>query len=197
MKRNLIIILASLLSLNFLISCVATSVVEDINNTAIGSGVSGGSKSEYLKMGIMAIVIRNSVPNITLLADSIEVCNVLISNPNEEYAKKGSIKLYSNGDIALPVQEFTPWAPIALPSGTSGSYIKMHGKLLSYLENGAPLPLFEGVMYTPLHGTIYENLTTEITIELYDNSPLYCIIDGKLEKALVPIDFEIGVKEWE
>lgn len=197
MKLKLVIILASLLSLNSLVSCVATSVVEEINETAAYDTASAESKSEGLKMGRLAIAIAGNTPNVTLLADSIEICNILTGNSTERYTEKGNIKLSANGDCPLPVQTFTPWTPPALPSGNSGAYIKIHGELISYLENGAPLPLFEGAMYTPLEGSIQENLTTKTTVELYDNCPLYCIIDGKLEKAMIPINFDVNLEEWE
>lgn len=196
MKQRLVIILTSLLSFNFLGSCVATSVLEEINGTAADEIISATSKSEGLKMGSLAIKIANNAPNATLLTDSIEVCNILICNPTEGDTGKGSIKLSGNGDCALPVQTFTAWAPPALPSVNSGTYAKLHGKLLTYLEDGTPFPLYDGAMYTPLEGSIQENLTTETTVEIYDNCPLYCITDGKLEKALASIGFQISVEEW-
>lgn len=66
------------------------------------------------------------------------------------------------------------------------------GNLTLQIKNNAP-----NVMYAPLSGTITANRNNILLIELYPNSPLYCLTNNQMTKVLQTIQFTVSVEEWQ
>lgn len=204
MKTRMQFILPIFLLTTSLTSCITSSVVDEIDETTQNYTPLQESKSEETGIGKLVINIKNTAQNTTLQIDSLEIYNIRSSQGNKglPIGITAPIKLEYGSAIqspalALPEQTITPWAPPALPENSTGAYLKIYGKLHSYIEDGQPFPLHEGAMYTPLSGKITEGNTREIQITLHDNCPIYCIIAGNPEKVLKSISFAPHVVGWE
>lgn len=196
MKKLFIYLLTITLTSPILQSCVMTTIkseIEDTVNTAPGNLK---IKSEELKYGYLTLQINNTAENTILQIDSLEICNIQVPDNETGLARKGNIMLDSTA-AKLPVQTFRPWEPNTLPQHSSKMYIKIYGQMLTFLLDGTPLPLYTGPMYLSFNATITENTTTTISLNLYPGCPLYCQINGQMEKVLQPINFDATVNGWD
>ena len=189
-------IMAIMICTGVLESCVISSVVEDIDETIDKMVLAEGSKSYEMKEGYLSIHIYNNADNTLLEVDSIEICNVLVRDEMYDGVKRGNIVL-DNPKQKLLVQTFKPWNPIETPQNSKDMYVKIYGSIYSYIGNQKQYLICSGPMYFTFKGEITENQTTEINFELYDNCPLYCQVNGKMEKALQSISFSVSVEDWE
>ncbi len=176
-------------------SCIMNTVKNGIE-TAVQDSNAVNIKSQQIHEGYLKLHIHNIAENTLLQIDSMEICNILIKDKTGMEITMGNLALDS-GTTKLPAQTFTPWNRITLPHNSTGMYITLHGTMSSYLPNGTLFPLYSRQMYLTFPGTISEGQTTEITIQIYDNCPLYCITNGKLTKVLQSISFEVSIDDWE
>lgn len=209
-------ILAAALCTSIMQSCIMSTIVEDINQTAGNKETPLNSKTNTLHTSYLILQIQNNAPNTTLHADSMEICNILLPGETAPEPLRGNIALaftpdssgqncihlpYGTSSTAspatLPAQTLTPWNPTELPHTSPGTHLKIHGKICTYLPDNTPMPLYEGVMYVPLPGTITANRNNILLIELYPNCPLYCITNGKTAKVLQTIQFSVSVENWQ
>ena len=184
-----------------LTSCIASTTVEEINNTVNTSNAPITLKSDEIKQGTLVISIQNNADNTLLTIDSLTLCNVLTPNKTGGKPKRGNITIFPQEEtfppIQLPTQTITPWTANQLPRPGSGAYITIHGKLHTNTSTNTPYLLYQGAMYTPFSTTISEATTTTATITLYPNCPLYIIHNGTLLKILQEITFMPFVWDWE
>lgn len=191
-----------------LASCVMTTTVEEINEAVERNGSCINSKSNEISKGQFSILLKNNANNTCLQIDSLEICNILQEDTTTNSLVKGKKTIYINSQIefgklactstaTLPIQTFTPWTPETLPQNSNNTYGKICGKIYTYLTDGTPILLTEGPLYFPLQGKITSNTLTTTEFEITDNCPLYYELDGKMEKAINAINFEITVNDWQ
>ena len=173
-------------------SCIVTTTIKEIEQTI----TTKESDPAYTNMGYISITLQNNAEGTLLLLDSIELCNISVITGNGNI-KKGNAKIQENSPLVLPEQTFSPWNPAVLPSGSLNSYIKIHGKLYTYLADGKTMLHCSGPMYSPLQGHINPGKNTNITIEMYDNCPIYFENNGVMAKALQAIGFDASIVDWE
>ena len=173
-------------------SCITSTTIEEIEKPF----TTKESDPAYTNMGYISITLQNNAKGTLLLLDSIELCNISVITGNGNI-KKGNAKIQENSLLVLPEQTFSPWNPAVLPSGSLNSYIKIHGKLYTYLADGKTMLLCSGPMYTPLQGHINPGKSTNTTIEMYDNCPIYFENNGVMTKALQAIGFDVSIVDWE
>ena len=183
-----------------------TTVVNEINET-----VTVKSQSNDNKKGKLTLQISNNASNTTLLIDSIEICNILVTDKTSGTPKKGKATILRSiettqlnfGDkiltpeTGLPEQKFTPWSPDTLPQNTNNMYITIHGQLYTYIADNSPFLLYSGKMYCSFTGGIIPQNTINYELKLYDNCPIYYETNGTMEKVLKSISFNITIDEWE
>ena len=191
-----------------LASCVMTTTVEEINEAVERNGSCINSKSNEISKGQFSILLKNNANNTCLQIDSIQICNIHVADSATNTIVKGNKTIYINSQIefgklactstaTLPIQIFTPWTPETLPQNSNNTYGKIRGRIYTYLSDGTPIILTEGPLYFPLQGKIISNALTTTEIELADNCPLYYELDGKMEKALNTINFNVTVDDWQ
>lgn len=209
-------ILAAALCTGIMQSCIISTVAEGIEETVGKKENALYSKSNNMGTGCITLQIQNNAPNTTLHADSVEICNILLPEKTAPEPLRGNIALAFTPDSSgqncthlpygscatfpsatLPAQALIPWSTAELPHTSTGTYLKIHGKICTYLPDSTTMPLYEGTMYTPLAGTLTANQTSIIHIELYPNCPLYCITNGKTAKVLQTIQFSVSVENWQ
>ena len=182
-------------------SCIATTTIKEIEQT-----INTKETFQSPNMGYISITLRNNAEGTLLLLDSIELCNIKPANgtaPNTTITRhQPALELtysttYTSAATPLPVQKFTPWTPDNLPEESPTAYIKIHGKLYTYLADGKTMLHCSGPMYTPLQGHINPGKSTNIIMEMYDNCPIYCQTDSTMTKILRSINFDIDIEDWE
>ena len=204
-------IIALLLAACTLESCIMTEIVEDVNEVTEKSGGNLSSKANEVHKGGFSILLVNAANNTCLEIDSLQICNILV----EDYVTgsitrgKKTIEIASEDTLIefggqantstehLPVQTFTPWTPETLPQNSNNTYLKIYGKIYTYLADSTPLLLAKGPLYAPLSGKITPNNLSITELEMADNCPLYYETNGKMEKALNTINFEVTVNDWQ
>lgn len=210
MKRIYRYIPLTVLNLFLLGSCVVESVVEEVDHAVGARQEAVGSKAVKPGEGYLALRINNEAENTCLQIDSLEICNVLVPGEAGGQAEEGNVMIYRDVDgylcnygsfltgnsARLCVQTFTPWSPETLPEAGDGMYVKIYGKMYTYIAGGTLFPLYEGPMYFTFNGSIAENYTTEVKFDIYDNCPLYCEAGGKMTKVLQSISFDVNVEDW-
>lgn len=183
-------------------SCIASTTVEEIDETINTKE----TITTPTNMGLITITLQNNAEGTLLLLDSIQLCNIKTENANintitiskhQPAMKLSNNSSFSTTEINLPSQKFIPWAPDKLPEESKTAYIKICGKLYTYLTTGETLLHCTGPMYTPLQGLIHPKRNTTIKIEIYDNCPIYCQSDSTLYKILIPVNFDVSIDEWE
>ena len=184
-------------------SCIATTTIKEIEQTI----TTKESDRAYTNMGYISITLQNNAEGTLLLLDSIELCNIKPANgtatPNTTITMhQPALELtysttYTSAATPLPAQKFIPWTPDNLPEESTTAYIKIHGKLYTYLADGKTMLLCSGPMYTPLQGHINPGKSTNTTIEMYDNCPIYFENNGVMTKALQAIGFDVSIVDWE
>ncbi len=209
--KNIIIKLATLIfSIPILGSCVMTSTVSEIDDIVGKTENSITTKSDKLKKGTLVLEISNTANNTSLMIDSIQICNIRIEGHSTGEVRTGnqtlpssnnSLQINYNETIITPgikvlEQTFTPWNETDHPNNTKKMYVAIYGKLITYITDNKPFTLFEGTMYFTFDGSITANETKQVKFELYNNCPLYCSINGKIEKVLSQIGFSVTVNEW-
>ena len=187
-----LISLATMAIIAMATSCIATTTIKEIEQTI----TTKESDPAYTNMGYISITLQNNAEGTLLLLDSIELCNISVITGNGNI-KKGNAKIQENSLLVLPEQTFSPWNPAVLPSGSLNSYIKIHGKLYTYLADGKTMLHCSGPMYTPLQGHINPGKNTNTTIEIYDNCLIYYLTDSTMTKILRSINFDIDIEDWE
>ena len=176
-------------------------------NEVVENNTTNSKSSEY-RVGDLELQIYNNVNNIFLQIDSMDICNVLITDSATNTLVKGNKSLQINSQIEfgqhectsteiLPVQTFTPWSSETLPQNSNNTYGKIHGRIYTFLVDGSSLLLTEGPLYFPITGKITSNALTTIEFELADNCPIYYENNGKIENAIKSINFEVTVQDWE
>ncbi len=195
MQTSLLILSGMLLQ-----SCIMTTVVKEIENTVNSQEQHYTTKGETHKEGLLTIQIQNNAENTMLQIDSMELTNAgsitLTSTPLQlHYGTNTSITHNCNTDTSITHNCNT---------SISTQEIKIHGTLHSYLLNNETYPIYSGTMYYPVSSTIpaatsdtNNTPTTQITISIHPNCPLYAIINGKKEKVLHSITFTATVVDWE
>lgn len=172
-----------------------SSVVENVDE-AVNEKAAANSKSEVLKEGYLSVKITNIAPNTSLQIDSMEIWNILVKNEVNGLATGRNVKLNSTA-TKLAVQKFQPWIPDVLPENSTGMYVKIYGKMYTFLADNRPFELCSGPMYFTFSGSVLEDRTTDIKFEVHDNCPLFCEVGGKMVKVLQSISFEVSVEDWE
>ena len=198
-----LISLATMAIIAMATSCIATTTIKEIEQTI----TTKESDPAYTNMGYISITLQNNAEGTLLLLDSIELCNIKPANgtstPNTTITRhQPALELtysttYTSAATPLPVQKFIPWTPDNLPEESTTAYIKIHGKLYTYLADGKTMLHCSGPMYTPLQGHINPGKSTNTTIEIYDNCPIYCQTDSTMTKILRSINFDIDIEDWE
>lgn len=186
--------ISAIFCLSIMESCVMTSVVDNINDV-VNDKITGKSKSEELKEGYLSVKISNIASNTSLQIDSMEVCNILIKDETNGMATRGNVKL-NNTTVKLLVQELLPWIPNVLPENSTGMYVKIYGKMYTFLADNKPFELCSSPMYFTFNGSVLEGRTTDVEFVVYDNCPLYCEVGGKMLKVLKSISFDVSVEDW-
>ena len=188
-------------------SCVMTTVVDEIDEVVENSTTK--SKSSEYRVGDVELQIFNYASNTFIQIDSLEICNILITDSQSEdltYCGNKVINKPSQVNFKdsvcysirnIPVQKFTPWTPETLPQNSSNTYCKIQGKIYTFLANNEPFMLYSGKMYLPFVGKINANCTTTVKFELADNCPIYYETNGTMEKVIKSISFNITIDEWE
>lgn len=211
MKHSIKHLITALLCVTVLQSCVVTDTVREIDDRIEEYEKTANSRSTDYKEGSLILEITNRANNISLVTDSIEICNILIKNEATGGLKTGNRMLLKNmqgvqtgfegtaytDTIKLPAQKFSPWVPDTLPANSTGMYIKIYGKILTYIAYGEPYILSEGPMFFTFTGNISDNYTLPVKFELNDNCLLFCITNDKVKRVLVPITIDVSVDEWE
>ena len=184
-------------------SCITSTTIDEIEKPF----TTKESDSAYANIGYISITLQNNAEGTLLLLDSIELCNIKPANgtstPNTTITRhQPALELtysttYTSAATPLPVQKFIPWIPDNLPEESTSSYIKLHGKLYTYLADGKTMLHCSGPMYTPLQGHINPGKNTNTTIEMYDNCPIYFENNGVMAKALQAIGFDASIVDWE
>ena len=198
-----LISLATMAIIAMATSCIATTTIEEIEKPF----TTKESDPAYTNMGYISITLQNNAEGTLLLLDSIELCNIKPANgtstPNTTITRhQPALELtysttYTSATTPLPVQKFTPWTPDNLPEESTTAYIKIHGKLYTYIADGKTMLHCSGPMYTPLQGHINPGKSTNTTIEIYDNCPVYYLTDSTMTKILRSINFDIDIEDWE
>lgn len=187
-------ITATLLPL-LLESCVTTTVVKEIEDTVESNRNLLKSKADEIKVGYLELKIHNLTENTNLQIDSLEICNIQLQNADGISTQMGNMKL-DTLPAKLPVQTFTPWNTTTLPTSSKGMYVKLYGTMYTFIAGSQPFALWSGPMYFTFNGSISEISTTKIDFKIQDNCPLYCIVDGHIEKVLQSIQFQVTVDNW-
>ena len=196
-QTSLLLLSGLLLSGLLLQSCIMTTVVQEIEDTVTSAPEHYITKGETHKEGLLTLQIQNNAENTILQIDSLEICNTqvpdstvssitLISTPLQlHYGTDTTITHHCSTNISTPA-------------------IKIHGTIHSYLLNNETYPIYTGTMYYPISGTIpaatsdpNNTPTTQITISIHPNCPLYAILNGTPQKVLQPISFSVTVEDWE
>ena len=182
-------------------SCITSTTIEEIEKPF----TTKESDPAYTNMGYISITLQNNAEGTLLLLDSIELCNIKPANgtaPNTTITRhQPALELtysttYTSAATPLPAQKFIPWTPDNLPEESTTAYIKIHGKLYTYLADGKTMLHCSGPMYTPLQGHINPGKSTNTTIEIYDNYPIYCENNGAMTKVLQAIEFDASIVDW-
>lgn len=158
-------------------SCIMTTVVDDVNQVVENYAVK--SKSNESNVGELALKIYNKASNTSLQIDSLEHGNKII--------KKSS---------TLKFEDSVCYSIKNLRLHTKNSYIKIYGRINCILENSRSYLIYSGTMYFPLTGKMIDTSTSQIKFELSDNCPLYYQTNGKMEKVLKSINFDVSVDKW-
>ena len=184
-QRNLAYTLCLMLLLPVITaSCVSSTIAEEMETR---SGETGE--------GWLALTILNNAENTLLQIDSLEICNVAVQCSQSTRLAYGAETTFP--PLQLCVQNLHPWDPCENPSSPHGSYATIYGSIYTLNSSSGLFLLAQGPMYTPVSATITGNTTTQLTITLYPNCPLYISHNGTLEKALQPIQFSPVVIGWE
>ena len=204
---KIIIILVFFMSI--LVSCVFTTITD--NNTEKAKKVYNEmTKSMDNDYGYLCINITNKAENIKFRLDSLEICNIIIDN-KKDVLKKGNIilmRMYDdiifeygshvrNAEEKIISQNFIPWEPHILPYNSNKSYIKIYGKIYTIIGDGTDFLLYSGEMFIPLYGNVVKNGQSNIEMDLYDGCPWYIERNGKMEKVLASINFNVSVDDWD
>ena len=182
-------------------SCVISTTVDEIEKP-FGTKESNPTSTD---MGYITLTLRNNAENTLLLLDSIELCNIKLNQTTKAITisrHQPALQLpnqtsTTSPGTTIPAQEFIPWTPDKLPEESTSSYIKIHGKLYTYLADGKTMLHCPGPMYTPLYGYINPGKSTNIIMEMYDNCPIYFKNNGVMTKALRAIGFDANIVDWE
>ena len=204
-----------LLSGILLQSCIMTTIVQEIEETVTQQELYT-TKGETHKEGLLTLQIENNAENIMLLIDSLEICNIQLIDPTGEITYNNDLTIINStttlfygtnisfSESIVPAQKLTPWNPAELPSLSNNSYAKIYGTLHSYLPNNETYPIYTGIMYYPISGTISASKSgitisspTPLAITIHPYCPLYTMLNGKIEKILQPITFTATVDDWE
>ena len=196
-----------------MVSCIYTTTIKEIEDVVneqsnIESTETKTDKNDY-KFGYIRFSIYHTADNIRLVLDSVDICNVLLLDGDQ--VKKGNHLLmrcdpkcnsFEKGsyircvDERMLVQQFDCWSPNKLISETKKSYMRIHGKLYNDNGDGSEFLLYDGFMYTTLQYGIKENMLFTVKTVLCDGCPWYIENDGKMEKVLVSIKFDVSVDDW-
>ena len=195
MIRHYKYFIGALFCLGIMESCVMSSVVKNIDEV-VNEAARANSKSEELKEGYLAVKISNIAPNTNLQIDSLEICNVLVKDEVNGMATRKNVKLNNTASKVL-VQKFQPWVPDVLPENCTGMYVKIYGKMYTFLADNKPLELCSGPMYFTFSGSVLEGRTTDVKFVVNDNCPRYCEVGGKMVKVLQSIGFRVSVEDLE
>ena len=197
-----LISLATMAIIAMATSCIATTTIKEIEQT-----INTKETFQSPNMGYISITLQNNAEGTLLLLDSIELCNIKPANgtatPNTTITRhQPALELtYSTTSTSaatpLPSQKFIPWTPDNLPEESTTAYIKIHGKLYTFLADGKTMLNCTGPMYTPLQGHINQGKNTNTTIKMYDNCPIYFENNGVMAKALKAIGFDASIVDWE
>ncbi len=186
-----------------------TSVVDEVEESIATNKAESPPKS--IKEGTLTLRIYNKADNTTLWIDSIEICNILLEDRTTGGLKLGNITLFKSlgnthlefgnmmrtTEMHFPEQTFAPWSPYTLPENSDNMYLTIHGQMFTCLPDNNLFPIYTGPMYFTFSGSIKAGDTTNIEFELYDNCPLYCKINGKMETVLNSININVTVNDWE
>lgn len=209
MKRIFRNISLTVLYLIILGSC-ATSTHADIEEAVSGTREIVESKSDIHNEGYLTLRINNAANNTSLQVDSLEICNILLPAEAGKQPEKGDLMLHrscdstrydygtymQSGKARMSVQRFNPWPLKKSPEKSGDMYVKIYGKMYTFIAGGTLFPLYEGAMYFTFNGSITEGQTTEISFDIYDNCHLYCEINGEISKVLQSINFDVSVEDW-
>ena len=204
-------ILALILAACTLESCIMTEIVEEVNEVTEKSAGNLASKANEVLKGEFTLLLVNDANNTCLEIDSLQLCNILVKDSVTGSITRGkkTIEITTEGTLiefgnqaststeTLPVQTFSPWTPVTLPQNSNNTYLKIYGKIYTYLADCTPLLLAEGPLYAPLTGKITPSSLSITKFELANNCPLYYEANGKMEKALNTINFEVTVNDWQ
>ena len=204
-------ILALILAACTLESCIMTEIVDEVNEVTEKSGGNLASKANKVLKGGFSILLVNAANNTCLEVDSLQICNILVEDSvtgsitrgkkTLEIASEDTLIEFGNqastSTETIPVQTFTPWTPVTLPQNSNNTYLKIYGKIYTYLADCTLLLLAEGPLYAPLTGKITPDSLTITKFELADNCPLYYETEGQMNKALNAINFEVTVNDWQ
>lgn len=204
-KNILALIIASLM----MVSCITTTVVEEIDGTVESNEAK--STSNDIRYGKLVLRLYNDANNSSLWIDSIEICNILLEDRTTGGLKLGNITLFKSlgnthlefgnmmrtTEMHFPEQTFAPWSPYTLPENSDNMYLTIHGQLYACMPGNNLFTIYSGAMYFTFSGSIKAGDTTNIEFELYDNCPLYCKINGKMETVLNSININVTVNDWE
>lgn len=204
-------IIALLIGACTLESCIMTEIVEEVNEVTEKSGGNLASKANEALKGGFSILLVNAANNTCLEIDSLQLCNILVEDSVTGSITRGmkTLEIASEDTLIefgrqistytepLPVQIFSPWTPETLPQNSNNTYGKIRGRIYTYLSDGTPILLTEGPLYFPLQEKITSNTLTTTKFEITDNCPLYYELDGKMEKALKTINFNVTVDDWQ
>ena len=184
-QRNLAYTLCLMLLLPVITaSCVSSTIAEEMETRSVEIGE-----------GWLALTILNNAENTLLQIDSLEICNVPVQCSQSTRLAYGADTTFP--PLQLCVQTLHPWDPCENPSSPHGSYATIYGSIYTLNSSSGLFLLAQGPMYTPVSATITANITTQLTITLYPNCPLYISHNGTLEKVLQSIQFSPIVIGWE
>ena len=189
---SLIKYLLAAISLTTLESCILSTITEQMETTA-----EIPTTREPSAQGTLTITLTCTAENLTLLPDSLHLCNILTQDPTSGQLHTATLSIPTDtATLTLPAQNLRPWNETDMPWETSGSYLKIYGKLQTPGTNNQPITICSTPMYHPISGNILPGTTTHIPITLTPTSPLYTISDGTLVPAIQPITFGAYVEPW-
>ena len=189
---SLIKYLLAAISLTTLESCILSTITEQMETTA-----EIPTTREPSAQGTLTITLTCTAENLTLLPDSLHLCNILTQDPTSGQLHHTTLSIPTDtATLTLPAQNLRPWNETDMPWETSGSYLKICGKLQTTGTNGSPITICTTPLYHPICAAILPDSTTHIPIILTHSSPLYTIVNDSLVLAIQPITFGAYVEPW-